>query len=136
MDMTGLSLYPEIQFSGRETYFNGNSLRLPLSRPYPTIVQSYGFTGPENWTIFSNIDFTGSATCLRRLSGFTYDIVYSRLGATYTVGSQRKGCSSYYFGAQASNLVIRGIYLIFTGSILSKKSFFFSITSIHPAISS
>jgi hypothetical protein len=92
LDAPGLSLYTDIEFSGKEVYFSGSSLRLPYDTPYPLSLKSFGFTGPQNWTIFSNIDSTGVTTCLRRPEGLTSDLVYTRFGPTYLVGSLRRGC--------------------------------------------
>ena len=88
----GLSLYKGKFFSGTELYLDGRKLNLVKSE----IFGSYGMTGKENWTIFTNTNYTGDATCLLSYSGLSSDVKYDRVvynkDIGIRVGSIRRGC--------------------------------------------
>lgn len=90
LDSPALTLNTMPRFLGKDLYFDGNFLRLPS----PILFRSYGFTGKENWTLFTNSNFSGASECLDAAvdpSG-TYAVTFN-VNKTFTVGSiWRGGC--------------------------------------------
>ena len=90
LDIPSLSLYKEPFFACQELYFHGNELNLPNIEEF----KSFGFTGRDSWTLYSEPNFLGESVCLE----CKCDEEGIGVGATYTaklslvVSSIRKGC--------------------------------------------